>query len=810
MLDHDHFLLGPATVYLEPRRAGDARVGAAVPEVMADPAPRRSLAGLDHAQPRRAGSEAERVVPGGCHICFNSCTVDYHLRDGRVSNVFGNSADPVFEGRVCPKSQMTLQLYDHPDRLMHPLRRTRGGALQRVSWASALDEIAERLQGVRDRYGSEALAVQAGTRTGVLNIMGFMRMFSRLWGTPNVATTEPFCDAGKVVSLELTLGSTNLPNVYTRDDIGSAALHVFIGDNAAETRPVNFGLLQGWRIERGARMIVVDPRLTPTAAKADRWLAIRPGADMALGLALAHEILSRGWHDAAFCERFVLGFDAWRDFIAAEGYTPEWAAHVTAIDAATIRELARDIAQADGCMLFASRGVNQHSNSAQANRVFLFLAAITGNVGRRGGGYFNVAAEPDWQPVPLPASRVPGPLRPAVSKNPALWPDAMITSAPYAIRAMITGNNPLAQWPGQAVAREALRGLDLLVHMDLFHNETSAVADFVLPASTGVEKGGVSRLAEDRRIVWNERLIDPPGEAQSDHWFWIELGKRFGYDDVLRDEYKDPARFYDEVFRHATPDLTGASIARLRATPHRWLRTPLASEDAPEPDTLYLEGSTAFGQPRGKRFPTPSGRLEFHSDALEEKFAAVGLSALPAFYSEDAQLIDLPHLARDADAPAVPSPFFGGTALVQPARIAPGSEATRGPRLRAAGFDTELVTGRPAAPHFHSWTHYFWQAQEMWPELYCQLHPAKAASLGVRDGDRVRIESEGHSIDARAWVTPGIRESAVFVPIGWGERQPYHPAKPVNWLVGRQLDPVSQQTNLKLHLCRVVRLGPSR
>ena len=129
---------------------------------------------------------------------------------------------------------------------------------------------------------------------------------------------------------------------------------------------------------------------------------------------------------------------------------------------------------------------------------------------------------------------------------------------------LITGNNPLSAWPDQKRAREALAGLDLLVHMDLFANQTSAYADYLLPAATGIEKGGISRLAEDRRIVWNERLIDPPGEARSDHWFWIELGRRLGYGEVLPERFKDPAVFWSEAFSRATPDLRGVTLQRRR------------------------------------------------------------------------------------------------------------------------------------------------------------------------------------------------------------------------------------------------------
>lgn len=821
--DHDHFLQGPATLYLDRKPqaeappAPDRLAGTVQPAILSDNATRQRLQGSDTRAPYRQDNSAaaDTVTPGGCHICFNGCTLKFHHRDGAIVNILGNTDDPVFQGRICPKSQMTLQLYNNPERLTRPLKRIgeRGSnRFEAISWDQALDEIADKLRAVRQQHGSEALAIHMGTRTGVLNIMGYMRLFAQMWGTPNVLTTEPFCDAGKVVALELTLGSTNLGNIYTEDDIGSAQLYVYFGDNQAETRPVNFGMLNDWRLRNGARMIVADPRLTPTGSKADLWLPIRPGTDMALGLALIHEIFATQKHDEAFCRAWIMGWEQWRDFVMERDYSADWAATVTDLSAAQIRSLAAEIADADGCMIFASRGVNQHSNSLQTNRVLMFLAAMTGNWGRKGGGYFNVAAEPDWQTVPVPDARRAPMTRPAMGRNPVAWLDGMRHAQPYPIRALITGNNPAAQWPGGPAVREALETLDLIVHVELFRNETSALADYVLPAATGVEKGGISRLSEDRRIVWNDKLVEPPGEARSDHWFWIELGKRLGFDDVLKEEYKDPGLFWDEVFRPATPDLHGATLKRLKSVPYRWVRTPVASEDAPEASTLYLEGTTAFRQPAGKRFPTPSGKLEFWNDTLEAKFRSLGLSALPEFYTEAEQLIDLPYLPSQPNQSGSPttivgetvlSPFFHAPALAPVVSIMQPGDDSPSAQLRAAGYDTELVTGRPAAPHFHSWTHYFWQAQEMWPDLYCQMHPDKAAAIGVEDGEKVRIETPGGAIQARAWVTAGVRRESVFVPIGWDRTQPFHPAASVNTLTQGALDPASQQSNLKLHLCRV-------
>ena len=583
-------------------------------------------------------------------------------------------------------------------------------------------------------------------------------------------------------------------------------MYLYIGDNQAETRPVYFGMVNDWRIRNGAKMVVVDPRLTVTASKADRWLAIRPGTDMALALAMCHHILDNRLHDERFCAEWIVGFGEWRDFILARGYTPEWAGPITGIAAAEIRRLAVEVATAGGCVIFASRGINQHSNGTQTNRALMFLAAITGNWGRRGGAYFNMTT---FVPIAVeaPVARRPALRRPRVRRSPTGWTEAMTRGKPYPIRALIACNNPMAQWPGQESARAAFKALDLLVHIELFANETSAYADYLLPAATGIEKGEIGRANDDRRVVWIDKMIDPPGEAKADGWIWIELGKRLGFGDVLKEKYKDTGVFWDEVCID-NELMRGVTQKRLHSVPWRWVRAPAPNESAPEIETLYLEGTTAPGATQGHRFPTASGKLEFWTDELERKFQTIGLSALPEFYSEREQLVDLPYvelLNGDAEEGEI-SPFCRPDTWGARGRVVAASGGGPGAHLRARGFDTELVTGRPPAAHFHSMTHYFWQAQEMWPDLYCQIHPEKAAHLGIADGERVRVETAHGAIEAVAWIHAGIRPSAVFVPIGWGERQPYHPWRSVNFLTDKmQRDPVSDQTNMKMLLCRVAR-----
>ena len=810
-IDNDPFLLGPATIYLDRKQYQNGPFDAkkrSIPSVL-DTGYKISQRKIDFPYGfSRDERKADRIEAGGCNICFNSCTAKFHFHNDRLVKVTGNDEDPILKGKVCPKSQLSLQLYSSKERLTQPLKRigNRGeNKFEPISWKQALDEISIKLTAIKSNFGSESLGLFSGTRTGTLTNRGYIRMFAKLWGTPNFVTTEPFCSSGKNLAYSMTQGYGGPGNTYTEEDMGSASLHIYWGDNQAETRPVHFGMINDWRLNRGARMIVIDPRKTVTASKADWHIPIRPGGDMALSLSIAYHILSNNLHDKNFCDSWVLGWQKWRDFILQKQYTPEWAAEIADLTPERIRILAEEIAGADGCIIYGSRGINQHMNSTQSNRVLMFLAAITGNWGRPGGAYFNMSAS---LPIDLdiPENRLASITKPKLRTSPIGWTTAILEGKPYDLKAMIVNNNPMALWPDQNKTREALAALELLIHIDIFPNETSAWADYVLPAATGIEKGEVGRACEDRRIVWIDKMIEAPGDAKPDGWIWIELGKRFGFQDVLLEDWKDPRKFWDEALI-SNIQMRGVTQKRLHSNPYRWVRFPVPSEDAPEIQTLYLEGTTAAGAPEGHRFPTKSGKLEFWTEELNAKFEPYGLTAYPEFYGERESLIDMAHMEiiDDDGSDGILGPFASGGMAVT-GRIVQPEEAQPSHRIRSEGFHLELLTGRPAAPHFHSWTHYSWQAQEMWPDLYAQIHPITAGELSIQDGDLIEVESKHGAIQAKAWVFPGIRKHAVFLPIGWGERQPFNPWRPVNFLTDKtQRDPISEQTNLKSLLCKVTK-----
>lgn len=743
--------------------------------------------------------EADRVERAGCTMCFNQCSMLFYLKGDKVIYITGNPADTNTKGKLCSKGFNNLIMYNTKYRLTKALKRVgeRGdGKYMEIDYDEALEELAEKIKSIRDRYGPESLAIYTPTRSSYLQQRGLAPLFAKAFGTPNYSGSAPLCDAAMDQAFSLFQGGRS-GHSYLEDDLGAGTFYLFVGEDMANTRPVNFGLINHWRLKKKAKLVVVDPRMGATAAKADLWLPIRPGTDMALALAMTYHIITEDLVDEEFIEKWVEGYDKVRDFILQKRYAPEWAEPITDIPARQIKELAEEYATAERSLIFASRGLAQHSNGVQTIRSFMILCAITGHWGKKGAG---IQMSSSGKMLGISVQESPGGIKKlGVNKSAVGWLETICTGKPYPIKAMIWAGNPYGLWPGLPKVREGLKNLEVIAHLEIWRNDTSYISDYVFPSAHGIEVGEINRSTEDRKAIWIKKLIDPPGDARSQTYFWVELAKKFGLSHVFREEYKDPIKFFEAEMR-ASPLVKGITVKRLVESPKGFLRMPLLDENSEEIDTLYLEGTVYPGDKQGRRIPTPSGKLELWTEEMEKKFNEIGLTALPEFYTDPDQLVALPHLEylRSDDETDLPSPFWNYACATRPVRIV--EDGGGGDRE----YDTELITGCSPPPHFHSWLNYLWQAWEMWPDLYVHIHPEKAKSIGVTTGDRVVVENERASVEGVAWVYPGIRKNAVYIPIGWGEKQPFSQWKPVNWLMPfDQRCPISDQANVKITLCKV-------
>ena len=348
---------------------------------------------------------------------------------------------------------------------------------------------------------------------------------------------------------------------------------MIVGENMAETRPVGFGLINDCRLRNKARMVVADPRQTVTASKADLWLPIRPGTDMALALGMAHHLITHDLVNRGFITRWVEGYERVKDFILQKGYTPEWAASITDIQAARIRKVAEEIRPGrtgdDLCQPGTGPACQRRSDHPRLHD----SGGHHGAVGRK-GATVQMSSSGKMLGTSLSEADLGKGLKPGIAKSPLGWFDAVVTGKPYPIKALIWAGNPFGLWPGLSRFKEGLKNLEVIAHLEIWKNDTSFVSDYIFPSAHGVEYGEVNRSTEDRRALWIRKMIDPPGDARPDLYFWVELGKRFGMQDSLKEEFKESAFFFDSEMR-ASPLVKGITVKRMMESPKGFLRMPL-------------------------------------------------------------------------------------------------------------------------------------------------------------------------------------------------------------------------------------------
>jgi anaerobic selenocysteine-containing dehydrogenase len=556
------------------------------------------------------------------------------------------------------------------------------------------------------------------------------------------------------------------------------------------------------RIKRKAKLIVVDPRMSETASKADLWLPVKPSTDMALALSMMHHIIEKDLHNKDFIDKKVLGFDKLKAFLAEKQYTPEWAEKMTGIPATTIKAIAEEYAKTEKAIIMSNAGLSHHTNGHLTHRAFFMLAAITGHFGKPSMGYGcgNTGATPMGS-IPVPADREVKPTRPRLGRSPVAWIEPMITGKPYPIKAFMTTCNPLGQWGDIQRAMTALDNLDVSIYYSMFPSIETLYFDYILPVSPWAESGGVAPVSDERRNIFVPQIIQPMHQAWPERWIFIELGKKMGWGDVFKDEYKDPV-----VLQRVMAKKTGFSPERFLAKKDGALRGPLPTPDAPEVGTLYTE---QHGVPGKKgQFPRPSGKIEIWTEELEKMYASQGLSPLPEFYvdPEIGMKDGLPYLEYlDNDSSdGIESQMKGIVAVGKMRALRVKIKYPEKPEL--PGFDMYLTSGRPNASQFGDGTHWIFSLNEQAPDQFCQIHPDKAAQIGVVSGDTVKVEGLKGYVLAKAWVYEGIRKDTVFVPNSYSSKQPFTQWKSLNFIVDKEKRcPVSDQINYKALVCRVTK-----
>lgn len=639
------------------------------------------------------------VVTTACpRNCYSTCAMKVTVEGGRITALDahpGNRATP--EG-PCLKGLSYVERIYHPDRILHPLRRCASGGFEQVSWDEALDLMVERLGPLRSEPQSLLHYNGSGTK-GLLN--GCSMAFWRLFGGCTT-TYGDLCWPAGLEATRLTLGD-NLHNAPW--DLANARLLVFWGKNAAETNLHQMRFVDQ-AVEAGASCVVIDPRRTPTAEKADLFIQPRPGTDGALALALGHLLVREGGVDEAFVNEHVKGFEAYAERVAA--WTPTRAAEVCGVPEAQIRELARRMASIRPMTIVPGFGMQRYTNAGQTFRALLALAVITGNLGLSGGGwqYANLATQvfsPVRDPLDFfPPEKPDGVVRVSVSTA-RLGQDMLAQQDPPLRAAWVERGNPLSQNPDTNRVREAFRRLAFRVVVEERLTDTAKEADLVLPAKTFFEQTDVIGAYWHGYLQLRPKVIEPPGEVKPETEILWALGQRLGIDEAtLRTVLPEPGEAGVEAWLNRRLAPLGLVLDDLR-------EGPVPAPGMPE---------VAWAD---RRFPTPSGKVEIWSD---EAAARWGVDPVADFREPEewASEPDQLHLLTPNTKNSIHSQFH------------------MLPSLRGLGAEHAIF-----------------------------LHPEDAEARGLRHGDRVRIFNGRGELVLPLRLDFGLRRGVVVAYNGFGE-----------------------------------------
>jgi thiosulfate reductase/polysulfide reductase chain A len=664
-----------------------------------------------------------------CDMCPWKCGIVVQSVDGVVRKIDGNPADPKSRGMLCARGQGGVSFAYDPDRLQTPLIRTgeRGsGEFREATWEEALDLAASKLNTVRDQFGEESLAI-FGHTTGDF---WFADYFAQAWGTPNAAKpSSSLClqprEEAATLTYGLTVGGHEPVDWDELDCLTLIGSH--IGEDTRNTVMQDFA--SAW--SRGAAVIVVDPRFSSVAAKADHWLPIKPGTDTALLLAWLNVLIEESLYDAEYVAQWTEGFAELAAHVAE--MTPEWAAGITDLSADQIRTTARVMAASKPrSVIMPGRHVTWYGNDTQRMRATYLVNALLGAYGRHGGMYFSkspylesyphppfavigssggCSAEPGEESDELPLgptgkARADGAretfLRGATAMQELIGP--MISGEPYPIKALLVyGCNLLNSVPNVPRTIEALKQLDFVMAIDVLPQEHVAWADIVLPEATYLERyDDVSAMAyKTPFITMREPAIAPLYDTKPGWWIARELGLRVGLDEYYRWETA-------EEYLNTRLRSVGSSLDELRAE-----GGVIVQNGKP-----YLED---FGD--DSPFKTPSGKIELYSRQLE----AAGHDPIPVF----------------EPTPEPPEGFF------------------------------RLLYGRHPV-HTFAKTQNTPLLNELYPENEVWVNEDAATEAGFETGDEVWLENQDGATSGPIKVksTQRIRKDAVFLVHGFGQRSP--------------------------------------
>ncbi|MFT4047544.1 MAG: bifunctional nitrate reductase/sulfite reductase flavoprotein subunit alpha, partial [Solimonas sp.] len=718
-----------------------------------------------------------KTVRTVCPYCGVGCGMELQVDGGKVVKVSGDKKHPTNFGRLCTKGSTAAQALRDSGRLDAAyLRRERHGEPTRLAMDAAITETARRLRAILDAHGPDALSFYVSGQMSLEAQYLINKLAKGYVGTNNIDSNSRLCMSSAASGYKLSLGADGPPGSY--QDMDRANLFFVSGANMADCHPILFLRVMD-RVKQGAKLIVVDPRRNTTAEKADLFLQIRPGSDLALLNGLLHLLVENGHVDPAFIAEFTEGWDAMPAFLA--DYPPARVAGLTGLAEADIRKAAQWIGEAGqsdhGWMSCWTMGLNQSTHGTWNTNAICNLHLATGAICRPGSGPFSLTGQPNamggrevgYLSLGLPGQRavVSEADRqfieqlwevPAGTIQPKPGPDTVTMfkrMAEGSIRACwIICTNPVASVANRDSVIAGLQKAELVVTQDAFlDTETNRYADILLPGALWAEAEGVM-INSERNLTLMQQAIEPPGEALADWRIIARVACEMGFADGFG--YANASEIFDEIRQTWNPktgyDIRGISHGKLRETPVQWPCPPDAQQD--RNPIRYLNDGTSQtlktledGSAPRLVFPTPSGKAQF---------------------------IGRPHL--------------------DPAE------------LPDEGFPFILNTGRlPHQWHTMTKTGKIATLNKLNPRPFVEIHPEDAQSLGIKDGDKVEVRSRRGRAVLPAVVTDRVLPGNGFSPFHWNDV--FGEALAINAVTNDAVDPLSLQPEFKFCAVALARVA---
>ncbi len=686
-------------------------------------------------------------------MCLMGCGIVAHVEDGVITRIEGNPDFPVNRGGLCPKGLSAIQLAYDPNRLHYPLKRigARGeGKWEKISWEEALHVTAEKMNKIKEEEGPQAIAFVKGQAPAWDIWYDLWTRFNMCFGSPNLVTPSNVCFFPRRSSY-VTVGE------YADSDFDhNDGIIVLWGYNPANSSlPASCRRIFDAR-DRGAKTVVIDPVFTQMASKADLYLRIRPGTDLALALGMIHIMIDENLCDNEFIEKWTQGFEQLKEH--ADAYPPNKVSDITGVPVERIYEVARLYGKIKPGLIAIGNGVEQCTNSVQTVRGLSILQAIGGNIDIPGGNVWDPKLWPMGKNNPtMMMDQIENYGEKSVSKHPLYAQfdmsnrtevvEAILTGNPYPIKGIINfgSNFALTTAQTQKVIR-ALKDLEFFAVHDLYLTKTAEYADIVFPCTSFLEcedyvywRLGSARHGRPQHMnihVWQKKVIESIGECGSNWDFVAGLAKACGLDNFF--PWKNLEEYVDWELKETGMNFTVSDLKK--------------SNDGIIREYSFSEMYKKY-EKRG--FKTPSGKVELYSSILE-KF---GYDPLPIYNEPAESPISRPDLIKE--------------------------------------YPLICNTGMKPLVHTHSQFHELPWIKSIFPEPYAAINDKTASQYKIKNDEKVIVTSPRNEITVRAKIAKAIPPGMVFIPHGW-DKPDYN-----NLTDDSGVDPIAGSFSTRAFLCNI-------